>query len=56
MFAIKIDTDNDAFSPASGFEVARILEEIAGKLKNGETSGKCVDVNGNSVGGWTLED
>lgn len=35
-------------------EVARILEDIATKIRNGEESGNLRDRNGNTVGNWTL--
>lgn len=52
MFTLAIDTGNDAFHPDAGPEVARILEELAKKLREEgplELS-NLRDLNGNTVG------
>ena len=54
MFTVRIDTDNAAFEDYPTEEVARILDRIAGDLREGEESGVCRDINGNTVGGWEL--
>ncbi len=61
MFKVEIRTENAAFGGEGAVcereeEVARILEEIASKLRNGRTSGRCTDINGNSVGGFGYDD
>jgi hypothetical protein len=54
MFSLTIETDNAAFDPDAGAELARILAELAGKLDPlpGPASGRLRDVNGNTVGRW----
>lgn len=52
---IKFNTSGQAFEDYGDEEVERILEEIIVKVKNGRTGGKILDVNGNSIGEWTLE-
>lgn len=37
-----------------GFEIQRILTEIALNIQNGYESGTCIDINGNKVGFWSL--
>lgn len=55
MFTMKFHTDNDAFATDDMVESARILREIADKLEwDGKDSGKVMDVNGNSIGEWSL--
>jgi hypothetical protein len=52
-FALTIDAENAAFEPEPGPEVARILREIADELTS-QDSGSAMDINGNTVGHWTL--
>ena len=52
-FVLRFKTDNAAFDEPEA-ECARILRAIADKLENGRVAGKCQDVNGNSVGLWSL--
>ena len=57
MFTLKINnTSNAAFEESVSQEVADILESIADRVRNGATSGKCMDSWGNSVGSWELKD
>ena len=35
--------------------VADTIEELAGKIREGYTSGPVMDVNGNTVGRWSLD-
>lgn len=58
MFKLTMDTDNAAFE--DGYkteEIARILRRIAENVENGETdnSGVAMDINGNIVGGWSID-
>ena len=58
MFKVQIDTGNAAFDEDNGgaaAETARILREIADRLENGRTEGPAFDLNGNTVGRYTLE-
>jgi len=59
---IDIDTDNSAFwngcedseNPTFEYaEVERILKEILPKFEYRD-SGKCIDINGNTVGNYTV--
>ena len=53
MFTIKIETDNNAFAPYPGYEVARILRQVADiSEEHGSPPDSLVvfDINGNKVG------
>jgi hypothetical protein len=53
MFTLKIKTDNEAFnSQTEGeyLEIARILTVTAMRVNGGNLEGRCLDINGNSVG------
>ena len=61
MFKLEINTGNAAFcNPMTGeeddywegVEINRILIAVREKIEQGETSGKCYDINGNKVGEW----
>lgn len=56
MFTLKIETSNAAFSgDAAGYECARILRELAATIEEGrDGSGRIRDINGNTVGHWSL--
>lgn len=47
---VEFKTDNAAFEDYKEGEIARILCEVARKIESGNTSGKVMDANGNSVG------
>lgn len=52
-FVLKVDTDNDAFTPEPASEVARILRGVADSLEAGEDFSHyrtLFDANGNDVG------
>ena len=54
---VTITTDNAAFGESDyemRAEVARILREIADDLDNGKDGGPCIDINGNTVGRWSV--
>ncbi|HXJ55422.1 MAG TPA: hypothetical protein VNU68_02045 [Verrucomicrobiae bacterium] len=55
-FKLTIAMDNAAFEDGADgmFEVARILEELAADLRNGSAASTLMDVNGNSVGRYTV--
>lgn len=55
-FTITFDTDNDCFTSKPEKETARILRDIAGKVEAGQTFGKVMDINGNSIGTWECID
>lgn len=58
MFVLRINTGNAAFGE-SVFDVmeesARILEQVAAKLREGVADGSCHDSNGNRVGSFLLD-
>lgn len=67
MFTLRIETDNAAFCPdnedapkaehliAESTETARILRRIADRIDDGgETNGRIVDSNGNTVGEFSF--
>lgn len=57
MFKLEFTTDNAAFdNNAMPGEVARILQWVAGRIKDGHVSGRVIDANGNIVGGYLLDD
>lgn len=62
MFKCEIKTGGSAFcDPCTGeeseywesVELNRILADICLKIEEGETSGSCMDINGNKVGKWS---
>jgi hypothetical protein len=56
-FTLTIACDNAAFDDNKAAEVARILIELAERLNDGPedaTSGKLLDLNGNTVGFWNF--
>lgn len=56
MFEVWIETDNAAFEEDLFVELARLLNEAANKVANGQLKGSLSDINGNKVGGfyWKL--
>lgn len=54
MFKLQFNTANAAFDDLQG-ESARILQEVIKLIERGHTGGTCRDVNGNSVGSWSLK-
>ena len=51
---IEFTTSNAAFDEYGDYEVARILEDIAEKVKAGRSGGVIMDINGNRIGEWEL--
>lgn len=51
---LRIKMDGSAFEENPEFEAKRVLERVADQLSFGETSGVCMDTNGNTVGGWEI--
>ena len=54
IFALAIDTGNDAFRDDEAGEVARILRAVADRLDGGQPFGALHDINGNRVGQFGL--
>lgn len=63
MLKIEIKTGNAAFTDEEGrfdpyyggFEIQRILTEVAIQIQNGNEEGLLIDINGNKVGTWMLD-
>lgn len=61
MFKCEIKTGGSAFCDPDGneseywesVELNRILANVCLKIEEGETSGSCIDINGNRVGKWS---
>jgi hypothetical protein len=57
MFKIEIETGNAAFEDDNrNYELARILRQIAERLESGEDAGRVLDINGNKVGSFEMEE
>ena len=62
MLKIEIETGNAAYRDEDGefdrsaYELRRNLKEIMEKLEYSYQSGYIMDINGNKVGEWLLED
>lgn len=60
MFQLTFATDNVAFGEGGEFEyelrleASRILRKVAGQILDGRDGGPVMDVNGNTVGKWSL--
>lgn len=61
MFRMEIFTGGAAFRDeygnpdATGYEVSRLLKDVAEKVKHGYASGNLIDINGNRVGSWKYD-
>jgi hypothetical protein len=53
---IEFKTGNAAFEGEGNYEVIRILRNIADQVERGCVLGIIVDINGNKVGEWDLEE
>lgn len=58
MFKLEIQTGNAAFEGSSlEEEIGRILYTVADRVqRGGNQSGLCKDLNGNTVGEWSITD
>ena len=56
MLKIEIETGNAAFEDDRNMELERILRQIAERLENGEDAGRVLDINGNKVGSFEMEE
>ena len=56
MFKLEFETDNAAFGEEDDrlHEIAFILENIASDVQSGKQGDTVLDVNGNSIGKWSL--
>lgn len=53
MLTLKIKFGNDAMQTAD--DAASALHKVATRITMGDTEGKVQDVNGNTVGDWSME-
>ena len=53
-FTLNISSDNEGMTESTDLAVSDILDEVARKVRDGFTSGRINDVNGNLVGSWSL--
>ena len=49
-------SEDDALTTEGRYELHRNLMDISRKLINGYDNGVIMDINGNKVGNWSLED
>jgi len=56
MFTMQFETDNEAFSAYGATETARILRLVAKRIDAGDTDGRIVDLNGNAIGTFELNE
>lgn len=56
MFKLEFDTDNAAFDDENkGVEISRILLRVGSEiLLENDNEGSVLDINGNSIGKWSL--
>jgi hypothetical protein len=52
-FTMRVEVEGVAFDDP-GDELARLLREAADEIDGGDESGVCVDINGNTRGGWEI--
>lgn len=51
-FTVKIELGNGAMSNC--IDVANALRDVANKVERGQFMGKIKDINGNTVGSWSI--
>ena len=49
-------SEDDVLTTEGRYELQRNLMDICRKITNGYDEGYIMDINGNKVGNWTLED
>ena len=55
MMKIQFSTSNAAFEEyGTEYQLECIFERILQRIKNGESSGKIQDINGNNIGQWSI--
>lgn len=55
-FTCSIAMDNAAFTEWPEGELVRCLRRVCERIEGGEEYGKVMDINGNSVGKWEIEE
>lgn len=54
-FTLEVEMDNDAFVVAPGHQLALILDHAKAQiLDQGMTEAPLMDINGNTVGRWSI--
>lgn len=60
MMKIEFTTTSAAFMPDNGgskeYEITRILQKIIDDVENGVEHGPIMDINGNKIGQWVIEE
>ena len=56
MFTLQFETDNAAFDGGAATETAHILRQIAHRVEGGSFHESIHDINGNTIGGFSLND
>lgn len=51
---VTFKTENAAFEDNKEAEIARILCKVARQVESGSTSGKVLDINGNTIGEYEI--
>ncbi|MDZ7699498.1 MAG: hypothetical protein U5R49_22025 [Deltaproteobacteria bacterium] len=54
-FVLSMNCDNAAFEEPA-IEISRILRKVAGQVEAGHEAGRIMDLNGNSVGEFRLQE
>lgn len=54
MFKCAFEIDNDSFADDTETEIANTLLRIESAVRLGEKGGNIMDLNGNSIGRWTI--
>jgi hypothetical protein len=54
MFKLVFTTDNDAFAEAGHLEAARIIEQVAQRVREEDYEGYVSEINGNVIGHYKL--
>ena len=45
----------DSYNSVTRFEINRILKDIENRIINGDSYGSIRDINGNTIGKWSIE-
>ena len=45
----------DSYNSVTRFEINRILKDIEDRISNGDSYGSIRDINGNTIGKWSIE-
>lgn len=56
MVNIKFSTSGSSFDDyGPDYQLEKIFEQIREKINSGKTEGKIIDINGNSIGNFTID-